>query len=746
MEQFTGLKTRLSQINTALIAQLEKISGIPAISQPAFAEWEKTCAYIHKQLTDETIRIAVVGPIKSGKSTFVNSLLKGDFLKRGAGVVTSFVTRVRHGKEIKASLRFKTWEEINTEIDQALSLLPDWNSSNGDPPFDIRNKSDRANLASALSALTTDQLISKGTRNLNSVLLSSYLKGYNRIKPIDFNEDMTVVYSGDRFGEHREFAGNEILAVYLKDIELRLETDARYADAEIADCQGSDSPNPLHMAMIQDYLLGAHMLIYVISSRTGLRQADMRFLSIIKKMGIMDNILFVINCDFSEHASLTNLERLVDKVSEEISLIRPSPRIFATSALFSLFQATSDNLPEKDHQRFEQWRNETDFVAASDRERARFEAALDAMLNQEWHALLLGNNIARLSVVAAGLSNWAAIHQDVLSGDTDTARNIISRMQRYQKKMDQIKSTIRKALEGAVQQAQKDLRHQVDRFFDPHGRLAGDIKAFIRTYAIDMDDCQDGLTATGFNQTLYQTFQDFKQALDTHMTHTITPRIIGFLRQQEQQLGESLASLAKPYVGMVEEALDEYQQRVGQLHIPPQEGSHRDIPAPEIEAIKKAAGLQVPPATAILRYSARVKTEAVVRLGLYTVINLVKKLMKKPIRTRDEDAVRALEDGVLRMKRETERAIGIQLKSYRENIKFQYLFKLVEIITEVLYERLLENFRAYSADLTELKRLVEEKRIDKERIYKILEDIKNESEAVYDQIGSIETELTSARN
>jgi len=37
------------------------------------------------QLTEETIRVAVVGPIKSGKSTFLNALLRGDYLKRGAG-------------------------------------------------------------------------------------------------------------------------------------------------------------------------------------------------------------------------------------------------------------------------------------------------------------------------------------------------------------------------------------------------------------------------------------------------------------------------------------------------------------------------------------------------------------------------------------------------------------------------------------------------------------------------------------
>ena len=31
---------------------------------------------------NDEIRVAVVGPIKSGKSTFLNSILQGDFLRR----------------------------------------------------------------------------------------------------------------------------------------------------------------------------------------------------------------------------------------------------------------------------------------------------------------------------------------------------------------------------------------------------------------------------------------------------------------------------------------------------------------------------------------------------------------------------------------------------------------------------------------------------------------------------------------
>jgi hypothetical protein len=64
------------------------------------------CDAICRQLAENTLRIAAVGPIKSGKSSFVNAILGGDYLKRGAGVVTSFVTRVRSGPALRARLVF----------------------------------------------------------------------------------------------------------------------------------------------------------------------------------------------------------------------------------------------------------------------------------------------------------------------------------------------------------------------------------------------------------------------------------------------------------------------------------------------------------------------------------------------------------------------------------------------------------------------------------------------------------------
>ncbi len=325
MDTYHTLKDEVLHINRDVAMLFSTAKSIRGMADYSFGEWEKACDHLPRQLAEDIIRVAIVGPIKSGKSTFLNSIFKGEFVKRGAGVITSIVTRVRSGERLRAKLFFKSWDEINAEMEQALVLFPSANWRSENSRFDIRRPNDRLELKRALGELSAEQLITRSTRNSNNVLLTSYLKGYDTVTPLLSADNAIRLYEEDRFADHKAFVGNESLAVYLKDVLLEINSSSVKTNIEIADCQGSDSSNPLHLAMIQDYLRLTHLMVYVISSRTGLRQADIRFLSMIKKMGILENIVFVINCDFSEHDSIDDLHDLVERVREELSMLKPDP-------------------------------------------------------------------------------------------------------------------------------------------------------------------------------------------------------------------------------------------------------------------------------------------------------------------------------------------------------------------------------------------------------------------------------------
>ena len=721
---------------------LTTAQGIPGLSGTIREDWNKTCHHISGSISEDRVRVAVVGSIKSGKSTFINAFLKGDYLKRGAGVVTSIVTRVRKGQGLKATLYFKSWEEIHSDLEHAMVLLPSMPVASEAASFDFRQASCRSALQEALAALGPDRLISNGTRNENSVLMASYLKGFESVKDIISTETVVRHYEDEEFPLHRDFVGNDCLAVYLKDIEIELNADILDANLEVADCQGSDSPNPLHLAMIQDYLLLTHLIIYVISSRTGLRRADIRFLSMIRKMGLAEHILFVVNCDFSEHDSLDALLPLIERIREEISLIKPSPGIYTLSSLYTLFENTADSLSEKDRMRLLQWQEDRALAAFSDSETRRFMTDFDGVLLHERYALLLRNPVERLTVISAGVDHWIDINLDMLNRDSVSAVEMLEKIKRHEAKILQLKTMMKSTLEGALQRLRQNLRTDVDRFFDIHqGEVLSGMLRFIRQYEAVIGPFQEKTPKTGFTQALFLVFQEFKHSLDTFVTESTMPEVIRFVREEEAKIATNLLTIAAPYDGLLQDALADYCASMSCLGFTRLQDRMDPIRIPELDAVKSLSKLRLPPAGVTLRYSARIKTEAVVKLGCYTLVTLVKRLLKKSIQNRQEDEMHALRDGVDRMKRETELSIVSHFKDYRENLKFQYIFRLADAAFQSLLECLTERFDAYSTDISRITNWTDGHQADKDRVSRTLNEMRLKSGEIAGQLKSIREQM-----
>ena len=742
MPVYETLKDQLARISADTALLLDDAERLTELPDEGLARWRTTCRTISEQTAEETMRVAVVGAIKSGKSTFVNTLFGGDYLKRGAGVVTSIVTRVRTGQRLRANLYLKNWDEVNRDIEGASVLLPANHRQRDEGPFDIRREKDRRALERALDGLKADQLITNDTRSAGSVLMASYLQGYQRGQQLVEADHATVVFENDRFPLHRDFVGDDAMAVYLKDVLLEIDAPGLGKGVEIADCQGSDSPNPLHLAMIQDYLMMAHLTVYVVSSRTGLRQADIRFLSMIRKMGILDTVVFVVNCDLSEHESLQNLSEGIEKIKADLGLISPDPQMFTFSALFSLMSQTESDLPPRERERFAHWSRETDMVAYAMAERDRFQQFLERKINRERNSLLLKNHLERLEIVLDGLISWIGFNHDLLTRDAGGARDLADRAHGQRQQLDRMKLTVKNTLDGSVNQIKQELKTAIDRFLDPHGDGVVDgVVRFIRSYQVEVQHYDESLKNAGFANTLYRVFQEFKQAVDVHMAETVNPQVIRFVKDLEKRLMGYLDEIAGPYGAMIDEALVQYANAVDDETMFQKRESPPISIGPELETIRKMAGLSLPPAAATMRYSAQIKTEAVMQFGFYKIVNLVRKAMKKSADKAHHEQYLALRSGVKRMKRETERSILFHLKDYKENIKFQYMLKLADAAAAALYRQMLERFQHHGADLSRLVELIREQRLDKETLSASLERMKDASRSLQEKIGHLKSEL-----
>ncbi|MFO7708920.1 MAG: dynamin family protein [Desulfobacterales bacterium] len=737
-------KQSVLSVNDKLQALFRAVHAIPGLSGYRFAEWERTCADLPGQLNEDTVRVAVVGAIKSGKSTFLNSLLKGDFLKRGAGVVTSIVTRVRSGERLKATLFFKSWAEVNTDMQQALVLFPDLNWRSTQERFDIRREPERTGLQRALQSLDGGQRITDDARNRNLVLLSCYLQGYETVSRFLGEEPVVRGYENDRFIDHWDYTGNESLSVYLRDIQLDVNSGGVGSSVEIADCQGSDSSNPLHLALVQDYLRLAHLLIYVISSRTGLRQADIKFLSMINRMGILDNCLFVLNCDFSEHPSLSDLQASARRVSEELCLIKAGAEVFAFSALFNLFASAGGTLAERDLRRLELWRADQELVDCSSQETERFAGVLGATLSRKRHTLLFHNPIERLGTIRTGMANWIGVNQDILTRDVADARRVAERIRRHQERFAQILAALQSALAGVVPKVQLAVGNEVNRFMDAGaGDITRGLTEFVAGIRFDPQRYGDALRAGGFSQALYQMFQEFKRALDAYITEQVNPEIVRFLAAQEERICDQLESIAAPYRGLIEDAYGEFRSLMDSLGIRIECRGPDAASLPSVASLLRSSGRSHPPLASTINYTARLRTEAVLRRGFYRVVSGFKKFLKKPVQAGEED-VRALREGLVRIRRETSAALIEALTDYRENIKFKYLFMQVETAAGRLSQVVAEQLQVYAADFGALAQGVNARQEDKAQAAAVLANMAEDCRRVQEMIDRLKLDIASA--
>ncbi|MBS0014752.1 MAG: dynamin family protein [Desulfobacterales bacterium] len=737
-----AVKKQLGRAARELEDLLDRAAGqIASGESPELEQWRHLCENCRQRLEEDLLRMAVVGTIKSGKSTFINSLFSGDYLKRGAGVITSIVTRVRRAERLEAVVYFKSWEEINTEIGQALNLFPSagWRSS--EEPFDIRNPSDRRDLGQALTNLETRYLVNRDSRSVSSVLLDSYLQGYDRVADIVSDQTEIRRFSGNDFYQHQAFAGDQGLAVYLRDLELLIDSGDLAQNIEIADCQGSDSPNPLHLAMIQDYLRTSDLIIYLISSRTGIRQADLKFMSMIKQMGAMGNVLFVINCDFNEHENLDDLKRVRDQVRQDLALLTASPAVYTFSSLYALFSDIRDFLPEKDRARLDLWRGDHDLAQFSQKEKTRFEADFNHLITEHRYMLLLKNQLQRMETVSSDFAQWLAFNQKVFSSDASGADALVSQVRDQQKKTEKIRSMINSTFDGACRQLKKELKTNTDRFFDlRHGQVVPAVVDFIRSYHISPDQYRAMLLENGLSETLLAVFQDFKDKLDVFMAEQTNPRIFGFVAENETYAFDYLESICRPYESMIRETLADFGQNGGSG----QESRDRQSagkPAPvSIDGVKKAHGIAMPNAAATFDYTRGIQTEAFMKLGFFRMVQGMKKLMKRSGSWGNAD-FSALESGVARMKRETEATVLFHFKNYRENLKFQYLFLLIDAVAGEMSQWLIQRFQTYATDLTRIREISNKSQEEKKQFLAEIEEMISELERIKGQVDSLRNSL-----
>jgi len=563
---------------------IKKLADIYARARDGLGEstatldgWQKRIESLG-DLGSKTFKIAVAGTVKSGKTTLVNTLLGDDLLKRGAGIVTSVVTRVRANHSLDALIKLKGWGEINREASDA-ALFVGFITGEGES-FDLRSESMRERLQEYLSTLGEEFLGDDGTYEKHAALLKAMLDGYDRVASLITHDGGELTYSGDDFHRHKEFSGDDSMAVFVEDLSLRIPDFPLPGDTEIADCQGYDSPNPRHRERVQQYLIDSHLVVYVVSSRVGLRDADLRFLKDIERLGLIGQTLFVLNVDLSEYEEAADIEAARVRLGRELRPFIEAPEIITLSALRALLKrldVAGAKLTKKEKLLLALWDEEEslpsggfgDFRAllalrVGERRAEELEGLVRA-------TLLKGAEVLRLRL--KNLGKFGGSRGEALEAGLDSmsdAREIIARSFK----------TFEGALSSRAQAIKTQTYARVSGTFHPSGgSIANEVMAYVGTMkpaiaSIDFTH-KEKLFAklAGVQQKVREEFHRYK-------VETINPLAVEAIREIWGDVTEEMDAAAHDSASLVIEAVEGYRSlamdlgiEVGELELPDLEAS-----------------------------------------------------------------------------------------------------------------------------------------------------------------------------
>jgi hypothetical protein len=337
------------------------------------------------------------------------------------------------------------------------------------------------------------------------------------------------------------------------------------------------------------------------------------------------------------------------------------------------------------------------------------------------------------------MGDWLSVNRELVSRDEAGAAKIIDRIARQQDRMQQIRVMIETTTAGAVPKLKNDLSADINRFFDHRsGECVGNIIQFIRNYSVDYQKYDDRFKSSGFFNTLNAVFQEFKHALDRAMTDAVYPEVVRFVREEEKKIEAHFHSLFQPYESLVNDAYQEMQTILKDFGIKADLSTDmQQILLPTVDGLKDGMGLKIPPLVSFMRYSAQLKTDAFMRLGFYSVVKAFRKLLRKSEQTGRGHYIKALQASVKRMKKLTADSIVYQCKDYRENLKFGYIFKLVDIFAQHTAASLVERFQDYGTNTTHQLEWVARHKSEKANVLQQLHEMQVQNTELGERIGDL---------
>ncbi len=742
MNGFLHFKERIGSSIEELNGIIEDIASAGILDSILYENWKLQISSVTDTLSDSRLKVGVVGSVKSGKSTLINAMVGNDVLKRGAGIITSFVTRIVNRSEASAWVELKSISEVSREIQGLIKQFSGLDGFDQISHFRLDDESQRKALGGFIDRLRREYHGSSSVFDASAVLLKAYLDGYERVERYISDKRKKIFFDANNLDNHRFYVGDESIAAFVRDMELYYPIEWLDDAVELADCQGSDSPNPMHLELLQEYLLGAHFIVYVISSRTGLREADFKLLEFIRSLNMFDNILFVLNVDIDVHPDFADLEQLKKRVINELGWIIPNPELFTFSALAELISACGRDAKPHELKRYALWKEVCpDFLEISEEQFRSFCDELADKLISQRAELLLESGIARLKAVLTSVHDFAAARQRLMDRDLAELKRIARDIEA---RKDALAATLQ-TLENTMQGLQESLRDEfgkiIQGFFDTSsGPVVRETLNMIDSYQVDSRYRKLLSDPRSLVKALYAFYVDFKDALTRFLVEEINTKIIDFGKNQEKALEERLFQSTRAFWALFAVAMEDYRKALKKLDIP-----LKSSDADNIERWRPPRDIVPPSFSALAGEHVLSKGILFVKFGVSRFSRILRKVREWISKRRRDVNLFASEDNFIEavnvVKREAREEVLYAFRDYRQNFKYQYFFRLIDDGVSHIIREFRIRAQLANVDLDHFVRLGHEKKSERENLLTLINNSVRNTVRLLDGIENIRASL-----
>ena len=683
-------------------SQLEKLAELLQWKDaPQLRHWQEALQHAEDRLQQAKVRIAVLGAVKSGKSTLLNAVLGADRLRRGAGILTSIVTRIQLGKISRAHLRFKSKSLIDRQFQAALAFLQSSDSSL--PSCKLDQASERQSLLHWLDEQPAEEDTSHFSEE--RAFLRACLVGYSEAIGYLNNSTQVRTWSGEESCHHQAWVEQDSRAVFLEDLLLE-EPGWTWQGTEIADCQGIDSPNPLHLVQVQEYASRSNLLIYVISSRIGIRQADVHLLRNLYQLGLADQIIFVINLDLNEHEEQADVDRITEHILRDLRRCGwQQPHYFMFSALHLLLQRKLE-LTTREQKQLAFWQDHPVSQMSANAWKT-FQEELHMRLAHQQSQTLLAGEWRHCQRLHRQVSEFVERLQITLSAETLDWEEWQSELQHRQRYLNYHEQNLRYTLKGGEQHWKQHIDYGIRALFERQGgKVWSSLDRFLRQ--LELTQPKDNFSPN-IQSMLW--VQEAREKLLRWVVDEINVSLLPEIARLCSEITMLINQAVEPFF----EVLDELQHREYKLQSKLQNDlvSSSENPKvywqfPEIEPISF---------TTTMAFQTPEQLRSWLLYGQSWFRTLWRK-ERNPQMDFHQQSQRELE-------RQLQENLDFDVLNYRENLKYRYLWSGTEQLLETILVCWQEAARGCQADLGSLLEQLEKLRSERKQLIPLLAQWQN---------------------